>query len=258
MTVLALALALALAHATLCTVPVPAELLAALPAELKGRVTATDALAIGWLETRIPEELEHYPTLCRIAHEIIAEGLSSAVVQPGQTTTSDLQWWYRERIRERRLTAWFHPSVSVQRSGAGSSGDFSSDAGADVIRRGGLVHVDFGIRYLGLHTDTQQHAYVLRFGESTAPAGLVTAFGRGNRLQDLLTAEFETGRTGNDVLARTRAAAEAEGLVPSIYTHPLGYHGHGAGPLIGLWDQQGGVPGRGDFRCAQTPPGRSS
>ena len=31
-----------------------------------------------------------------------------------------------------------------------------------------------------------------------------------------------------------------------MYTHPIGLHGHGAGPLIGLWDYQDGVPGRGD------------
>ena len=213
-------------------------LLEALPERLRGRVVSAEDLAIGWLETRSAPELEVYPQIVRIAHEIIAEGLSEAVIQPGVTTTEDVQWWYRERIRERRLTAWFHPSVSVQRP---DSGD---DA---VIRPGDLVHVDFGITYLRLNTDTQQMAYVLRPGETRAPASLRDALARGNRLQDILTGQFATGRTGNEVLAAALAQAEDEGITASIYTHPIGFHGHAAGATIGLWDQQGGVPGPGDY-----------
>ena len=115
-----------------------------------------------------------------------------------------------------------------------------------MIRPGDLLHVDFGITYLRLHTDTQQHAYVLRPGETAAPAGLVRALAVGNRLQDLLTGNFVSGRSGNEILRRALAAARAEGIDATIYTHPIGFHGHGAGPTIGLWDRQEGVPGRGD------------
>jgi hypothetical protein len=55
------------------------------------------------------------------------------------------------------------------------------------------------------------------------------------------------GYTGNEVLKRTRDKAIAEGIFPSIYTHPLGTHGHAAGTTIGLWDKQEGVPGTGDY-----------
>lgn len=223
-------------------------LLGALPEELRGRVVPGENLAIGWLETRIPAELEVYPSVCRIAHEIIREGLSNRVVQPGVTTTADVEWWYRERIRERKLTTWFHPSVSVQRDVEPEhSGSFASDEASRTIRRGDLVHVDVGIVYLGLCTDTQEHAYVLREGETEPPRGLVDGMRAGNRLQDLLTGCYAVGRTGNEVLACAREAAIAEGLRPSIYTHPLGLHGHAAGPTIGLWDQQEGVPGKGDY-----------
>jgi Xaa-Pro aminopeptidase len=224
-------------------------LLEALPERLRGRVVSAEDLAIGWLETRSAPELEVYPQIVRIAHEIIAEGLSEAVIQPGVTTTEDVQWWYRERIRERGLTAWFHPSVSVQRPEDGTV-DHKAEVLADgvaVIRPGDLVHVDFGITYLRLNTDTQQMAYVLRPGETEAPAALREALARGNRLQDLLTGQFATGRTGNEVLAAALARAEDEGITASIYTHPIGFHGHAAGATIGLWDQQGGVPGPGDY-----------
>ncbi len=222
----------------------------ALPERLHERVVSAENLAIGWLETRTPDEMETYQQIVRIAHEILAEGLSDAVIQPGITTTSDVEWWYRDRIRELKLTTWFHPSVSADRPDVPEVDMKESLAArhdAEVIRQGDLLHVDFGITYLRLNTDTQQHAYVLKPNETEAPEELKTALVRGNRLQDILTGHFETGRSGNDILARTLAQARKEGITASIYTHPIGFHGHAAGPTIGLWDQQDGVPGKGDY-----------
>ena len=222
----------------------------ALPPELRGRIVSAEKLAIGWLETRSELEMTVYPQIVRIAHEILAAGLSEAVIQPGITTTNDVAWWYRERIRELKLSAWFHPSVSIQRAEQEVL-DFKAQIAKhhddEVIRPGDLLHVDFGITYLRLNTDTQQHAYVLRPGETEAPKDLQQAFARGNRLQDILTGNFVTGRTGNEILAASLKQAEKEDIVASIYTHPIGYHGHAAGPTIGLWDQQDGVPGKGDY-----------
>lgn len=212
------------------------------------RFVSGERLAIGWLETRIEEEMQLYPLICRIAHRIIAEGFSEHVIQPGVTTTEDVEWWYRDRIRDLRLVTWFHPSVSIQRANATDTrGSYSSRPVPDVILPGDFLHVDFGITYLRLNTDTQQHAYVLRPGESDAPEGLREALSVGNRLQDILTSNFVEGRTGNEILLAARNMAEEEGIVPSIYTHPIGFHGHAAGPTIGLWDQQDGVPGKGDY-----------
>ena len=224
------------------------QLGAALPKTYRERIVSGEALAIGWLETRTESEHTAYRHINRIAHQIIAEGLSEAVIQPGVTTTEDVQWWYRERIRDLNLTTWFHPSVSVQRVRAdGEDGDFSSDSGPTVIQPGDLVHMDLGITYLRLNTDTQRNAYVLRPGETEVPEGLQEALHKANRMQDLLTNQFETGRSGNAILSDALAAAESENIDATIYTHPLGYHGHGAGPTIGLWDQQDGVPGWGDY-----------
>jgi Xaa-Pro aminopeptidase len=220
---------------------------AALPERYRSRLVSAEAAAIGWLETRTAAEMIVYRQICRMAHVIIAEGLSEAAVQPGLTTTGDLEWWFRERVRELGLDVWFHPSVSLQRSAGAPAEPPPAEEGETVILPGDLLHVDFGITYLRLNTDTQQHAYVLRDGESEAPVPLRRALARGNRLQDILTGEFATGRTGNEILAATRTRAMEEGIEPSIYTHPIGYHGHGAGPTIGLWDQQDGVAGKGDY-----------
>ena len=222
----------------------------ALPENLRDRIVSAELLAVGWLETRTAAEMELYPQIVRIAHEIIAEGFSEQVIQPGVTTTDDVSWWYRDRIRELKLNTWFHPSVSLDRAEAPEStmSDWAlSRYESDVILPGDLLHVDFGITYLRLNTDTQQHAYVLKPGETDAPDELKAALANGNRLQDILTNNIVEGRTGNEILRMSLNQAKDEGITPSIYTHPLGYHGHGAGTTIGMWDQQEGVPGDGDY-----------
>ena len=212
-----------------------------LTADDQKKLVSAEALAVGWLEIRTPQEMVVYQQICAIAHRILDEGLSEVAIQPGITTAAELEWWFRERVRGLKLTSWFHPSVSIQRPEGTGEDD-------NVIRPGDLLHVDFGITYLRLNTDTQQHAYMLKPGETSAPEALRDALATGNRLQDILTGNFATGRTGNEILAATRRQAEAAGINPSIYTHPIGYHGHAAGPTIGLWDQQDGVPGKGDYR----------
>jgi len=226
------------------------QLKANLPTPFQSKIKPAEGLAIGWLETRTPTERMVYDQLCRIAHDIIREGFSELVIQPGITATDDVVWWFRERIRSLGLTTWFHPTVGVQRADTEEFDhlrSFSKRPDLQVIMPGDLLHCDIGIVYFGLHTDTQQHAYVLKPGETDAPASLKAALAAGNRAQDLLTAEFKTNRTGNEILKATLAAAKAEGLKAAVYTHPVGVHGHAAGTTIGLWDQQGGVPGKGDF-----------
>lgn len=215
------------------------ELLQALPAAYKQKVVSAEPLAIRWLETRSEREMQIYPQLVNATHKIIDEGFSERVITPGITTTDDVVWWFRQKIRDLGYDTWFHPSVEIQRSGKGL-------ADPTVIVPGDLLHVDIGITYLRLNTDVQQHAYVLKPGENAAPAALTQAFGQANRLQDILLAQFQHGRTGNQMLAGALAQARAEGIKPTIYSHPLGYHGHAAGPAIGMWDMQNGVPGSGD------------
>jgi Xaa-Pro aminopeptidase len=222
----------------------------ALPRKYQSRIVSAEQVAIGWLETRSAKEMEVYPDICRIAHDIIKEGFSAKVITPGITTTDDVVWWYRERIRDLNLITWFHPTVDIQRADKQNFNfleAFSKDKADNVIRPGDLLHVDFGITYLGLNTDTQQHAYVLMPGESRTPNFLVKALGVGNRLQDILTDQFKTGRTGNEMLLSALKQAKEEGIKPQIYTHPIGYYGHGSGPTIGMWDKQEGVPVNGDY-----------
>jgi Xaa-Pro aminopeptidase len=226
------------------------SLFASLPATYKPRIVSAEKLAVNWLQIRTEKELAVYEQICRLGHEIIAEGLSEKVIHPGITTTDDVMWWFREKVAALKLATWFHPTVDVQRAnpGAGDSDrPFSRQPDKDVILPGDLVHVDFGITYLRLNTDVQQLAYVLKGDEKDAPEYLRRALGTGNRLQDILTASFAQNKTGNAALRETLAQAKKEGINASVYSHPIGYHGHGAGPAIGMWDMQNGVPGSGDY-----------
>jgi Xaa-Pro aminopeptidase len=226
------------------------EMMAKMPAAFKGKVVSAEKLAVGWLETRSAREMAIYPSLVNVTHQIIALGFSDQVIKPGQTTTADVEWWFRQKIRDSGYDTWFHPTVTIQRADAPTvdqTAAFSARAGANVIRPGDLLHVDIGISFLRLQTDIQQHAYVLKDGEVDVPAGIKTAFANANRVQDVLTAQFAEGKSGNAILAAALAQTKKEGLAATIYTHPIGNYGHGAGPTIGLWDQQGGVKGSGDY-----------
>lgn len=225
-------------------------LMQSIPKDFQTRVVSAEGLAVGWLETRTDSELAVYQQIVRIAHQIIREGFSDQIIQPGVTTTDDVVWFYRERIRGLGLDAWFHPTVDIQRADPESFDHlrtFSKRPDLQIIEPGDLIHVDFGITYLGLNTDTQQNGYVLKPGETKAPDYLVNAHKKALRLMDILTGEFKEGVTGNQALKATREKAIAEGIKPSIYTHPIGYHGHGAGAAIGMWDAQEGVPFTGDY-----------
>jgi Xaa-Pro aminopeptidase len=199
-----------------------------------------ELLAVDLIATRLPEEEATFARMNALAWEIIAEAFSNRVITPGVTRTEDVVWWMRQRVNDLGLGSWFQPSVSVQRRGAEQLGE------NPVIERGDVLHCDFGITALRLNTDTQHMGYVLRPGETDAPAGLRRALAASNRLQDIVVGEIRPGRTGNEVLRASLARMRAEGIDGTVYTHPIGMHGHGAGPLIGLWDLQDGVPGRGD------------
>ncbi len=219
----------------------------ALPAKYTGRLAGAERLAVGWLETRTDRELEAYEGLCELIHGLIARAFSSEVIHPGVTTNEDVVWWFRQAYADLDIGTWFQPSVDIIRQG----GIDRSEPGWNVIRRGDVLHCDVGIVYLGLCTDTQQMGYVLKPGETDAPEGLKLAMANSNRVQDILMSQFKLGRSGNDILKASLDQCGNEGLEAAIYTHPIGFHGHAAGPTIGLWDRQDGVPGKGDYPLFQ-------
>lgn len=217
------------------------QLQAALPEKYRARIVRAESLPLEYQEIRVPAMLPLYRRLMQVVWGTIDTAFSNRVIVPGKTTTDDVAWWMRQRVNDLGFGTWFHTDVDVQRRGLDLS-----DSTNVVIQRGDVLHCDFGITALGLNTDTQHMGYVLRPGEKDVPDGLKQALRNSNRLQDILLAEMQLGRTGNAVLAAALAQMRAAGINGTIYSHPIGDRGHGAGPLIGLWDHQEGVPGRGD------------
>lgn len=211
------------------------------------RLLSAEQLVVRWLETRTRQEIDLYAAAVGLARAVIAEAFSSRVVTPGASTTDDVAWYIRQRFADLDLPVWFMPYVNIQRPTEECTAENPFCGITGVIQRGDVLHTDVGICYLKLCTDTQEMGYVARLGESAVPGFLVEALAVGNRWQDHLTRQFKTGRTGNEALELTIAANEDEAINSSTYTHPIGYFGHAPGPTIGMWDNQGPTPVRGDW-----------
>ena len=217
---------------------------AALGEKWTSRFRDAEGLPLELIASRLPEEEAFFRRMQELVWALTQEMFSSKVITPGATRTDDLVWWWRDRVNDLGLGTWFQPSVDVQRKGA-----TAEQVGANpIIQPGDLLHCDVGITVARLNTDTQHLAYVLRAGESEPPAGLRRALANANSLQDIVMDEIRPGRTGNEILTAARARMQAKGITGTVYSHPIGLHGHGAGPLIGLWDYQDGVAGRGDAK----------
>ena len=214
------------------------------------KIVSAQKLATAWIETRTDAEMDIYREIVTITKEIIYEAFSMNVIKIGKTTTTDLEWWMRQKVTDLGLETWFHPSVDIQRKSQ-DSGDhlrsFSNRPSENIIQKGDLLHCDFGITYLRLNSDCQQMAYILKDDETDVPEFLKNAFTDANKLQDILTSNFIQGDSGNKILLNSLREAKDQNLRPSIYTHPLGSYGHSSGPTIGMWDSQGGVKGNGDY-----------
>ena len=201
-------------------------------------------LPLDLIASRLPEEEVFFEKMTAHVWQLTETMFSDKVIAPGKTRTSDLVWWWRQRVNDEGLGTWFQPSIEVQRRGA-TEKEIGNDP---VIQPGDVLHCDVGITVARLNTDTQHNAYVLRPGETDAPAGLKKALANANALQDFAMDEIRPGRSGNEILASVRQRMKAAGIDGTLYSHPIGLNGHGAGPLIGLWDYQDGVPDRGDAR----------
>jgi Xaa-Pro aminopeptidase len=206
------------------------------------RFVSAAPLIIEYLDTRLPEELEHYRAAVTVTEEIVRRALSAEVVTPGRTTVGDVRRALYDMLWAAGVRTWFQPDLRVQRASeenATSRGFLAVAREGVVIQPGDLVHIDFGITYMGFDTDWQKMAYVLEPGETEAPAGLQAALRNTNTLQDaLMLRHARPGLTGGAVFTATMAEMKARGIEAMIYSHPLGAQGHALGASI-------------DFRSAQ-------
>ncbi len=200
------------------------EFMRYLPAKYQKRVGSAEQLAVRWIETRTEREMVIYNQLVSITHNIIKEAFSEAVITPGITTTSEVEWWMRQKVTDLGLETWFHPTVDIQRTKEDLVSHLYSFSGRPedmVILPGDLLHCDFGITYLRLNTDCQELAYVLRPKETSPPKYLVEALKKGNRVQDFLTNNMKKGLTGNQILSTGTGRSQGRWIASCNLHSPL-------------------------------------
>lgn len=205
------------------------------------KLVSSEKLAIDWLQTRTEPELDAYKELVSITKTIVEETFTNQVIKPNVSSTYDVVAWIRQRVVDLGIKTSFYPTLDIQRR------DADADRIEGTILPGDILHLDFGIEYLGLCTDTQQLAYVLKTGETEVPAGLRSALHTAAIFEDIFFETCKKGMSGNDVFSKVIENATNKGITAMLYSHPIGYHCHGAGPLIGLYDKQEPISFRGEL-----------
>jgi Xaa-Pro aminopeptidase len=219
----------------------------ALGKDYESRFVSGGLFITDYLDTRLPEELEHYRTAVTVTDILTRRAFSNEVITPGVTTVGDVRWWLLQQVNDLGLSVWFQPDLRVQRQAKANNlaQQFLEVADENIIlERGDLIHVDFGLNYMGLSTDWQKHAYILKKGEKDAPQGLKNALKNTNRLQDVLFEKARAGMTGAEVYEATMATMKRENIEAMIYSHPLGTQGHGLGASIDFRKSIGGAEER--------------
>src|SRR5215510_1803754 len=214
--------------------------------EYAKRFVSAAPLIIEYQDTRLPEELEHYRAAVAATDILTRRALSNEVITPGKTTVGDVRWWLLQQVNNLGLSVWFQPDLRVQRQNRepGKTQQFLSVADeAVVIEHGDVVHVDFGLNYMGFSTDWQKHAYALKPAEKGPPEGLKRAMANTNRLQDLVFKHARAGMSGSDVYAATMADCRSEGIEAMIYSHSVGTQGHALGASIDFRSPTSGAAG---------------
>ena len=206
-------------------------------------LVSAEEIVIRWIETRTQRELELYPSIYKLMMDIVDDVFSANFIKPGVTTTTDCEWGIMQRVNDLGLPFWFAPDVDLQRQGSEDQRMVEC-----VIQEGDIVHCDVGLVCCGLHTDSQRNVYIGKKGEQEIPAGIRAAFKTGNRFQDIVRNNYRAGSTGNEIFFRAIDEAKAEGIEAMSYCHPIGTFGHSAGPSVGMYDNQGFVPGHGQLR----------
>ncbi len=215
--------------------------------DYEARFVSGGKLITDYLDTRLPEELEHYRNAVLVTDILTRRAFSNEIITPGKTTVGDVRWWLLQQVNNLGLTVWFQPDLRVQRQAKSNNTSQQFLEVADeavMLERGDLIHVDFGLNYMGLSTDWQKHAYILKKGEKDAPAGLKNALKNTNLLQDALFKFARTGMTGAEVYENTMGEMKRVNVEAMIYSHPLGTQGHGLGASIDFRQSIGGAEER--------------
>ncbi|MGE5360577.1 MAG: M24 family metallopeptidase [Bacteroidales bacterium] len=210
------------------------------------RLVSAEKLVSDFRSRRVASEVVAFGEAAHHARELAERALSHEVITPGRTTLEDVAWWLQDRLLERSLGSSFgQPSVYV----SGPKGILAT-SDATIIQPGMLLHLDWGVCLMNLCTDMKRTAYVLRNGETAAPAGIQHAWDQALKVRAIIRANLKPGLTGLQTLDMlNRKVSEAGFAIMKEFNKPtanstteivIGCHstgntGHGSGPSITTW-----------------------
>lgn len=213
------------------------------------RLVSAEPLIIDYVSQRTPAELEIAQEAAWRTWHILRRAFSSEVITPGKTTLMDVYWWIKDEWMAQGLEFNFPASFNIQRRGVEGSID---DSRNPVILPGDLLHVDFGVKLMGLVTDQQKMAYVLRPGETEAPAGMRALFAKSVRQGEIIAETIEPGRLGYEIKELAEARGKSEGIDNRTYPHVQGNWVHDVGAWASPdWPERYGIHPRQPARATE-------
>jgi Xaa-Pro aminopeptidase len=129
-------------------------------------------------------------------------------------------------------------------SGPDTAGAHAGPTGRKVAP-GHVINMDFGVNYKGYCSDLQRTWYVLREGETTAPAEVQKGFDTIVRSIELSAAAIKPGVAGCEIddVARNYIMSQGYDEFPHALGHQVGKYAHdGGGLLAPRWERYGNLP----------------
>ncbi|MFW6119974.1 MAG: M24 family metallopeptidase [Petrotogales bacterium] len=199
---------------------------------------SSEELAIMWLNIQTNIDLEVYKAVVKKTEEIINNIFINSFIS--EISTEELEHRLSKKAEEYGMNVWYN-KVDFQREG----NNLLFNKGS--IKRGDLIHCDFGIRHLGISSDIQKLFYLPKEDENVTPRSFNVLLEQAHQLQDIVSAGLSKGCTGDEVLNNALNQMKKKDINGRVYTHPLGYYGHGSVPIIGRYNQQKKVPIEGNY-----------
>jgi hypothetical protein len=190
------------------------------------RFVPAQSLIFDYIGHRTEKELAIETDASARTWKIIQRALSNEVVTPGKTRLMDIYGFIVQEWQDQDLDFNFPPNISIFRQGVE---EVIGDTENPLVEPGDILHIDFGVRLMGLVTDQQHLAYVLRQDETEPPQGLQDLFQQSVTVAEIYADELRPGAVGTEVKVAIENRAADLGINASVYGHTQGNWVHGAG-----------------------------
>lgn len=207
------------------------EIEKALGAE-SSKLISSEELIYEWLSIKLPAEVEILKQAAQLASDFQYEAYQMIV--PGKTTDAEVAKFLKAKMVEYGVTDAWHPDQNPNVNSGIDRGH--SHATDKVIQGGDVIQIDFGVKLYDIWvSDIQRFAYVLKEGETEAPAVIQGYWDSGKAGSRAALSAMKPGVKGVEVDRAQRVLMNAAGSESVMWStgHPVGYVAHDVGPNLG-------------------------